>query len=131
MLAFDLETTGLDPEVDDVTCACAYDPDAGVDLTFFFRGGVGDTPEAFFALLDGAARLCAANGLDSKTGTGGDAVVLAREGRWDELGAYCRQDTVKTRGVSLLASVLLPLRSGRAVVRTLSGRFEAAADDSG
>jgi len=175
MLAFDLETTGLDPEVDDVTCACAYDPDAGVDLTFFFQGGDGDTPEAFFALLDGAPRLCAfngarfdlpflqarygipdarvgrwalklydlyeacrlgfdsgfslnavlgANGMDCKTGTGGDAVVLAREGRWEELGAYCRQDTVKTREVSCLASVRLPLRSGRAVVRALAGRFE-------
>lgn len=175
MLAFDLETSGLDPEVDEVTCACAYDPDAGVDLTFYFRGGAGDTPEAFFALLDQSPRLCAfngarfdlpflqaryaipdarvgrwalklydvyeacrlgfdsgfslnallaANGLDSKTGTGGDAVVLAREGRWEELGAYCRQDTVKTRAVSCLASIRLPLKSGRAVVRGAGGRFE-------
>jgi hypothetical protein len=176
MLAFDLETTGLDPEVDDVTCACAYDPDEGVDLTFFFSGGPGDTPEAFFSLLDNAPRLCAfngarfdlpflqtrygipdarvgrwalklydlyeacrlgfgsgfslnaalaANGMDSKTGTGKDAVVLAREGRWDELGAYCRMDTVKTRELSRLGSILLPLRGGRAGARRLGGRFQA------
>lgn len=174
MLAFDLETSGLDPEVDEVTCACAYDPDAGVDLTFYFRGADGDTPDAFFALLDDAPRLCAfngarfdlpflqtryaipdarvgrwalklydvyeacrlgfdsgfslnallaANGLDSKTGTGGDAVVLAREGRWDELGAYCRQDVVKTRAVSCLEAIRLPLKSGRAVVLGRGGRF--------
>jgi hypothetical protein len=176
MLAFDLETTGLDPEVDEITCACAYDPDAGVDRTFFFRGGAGDTPEAFLALLDGAERLCAfngarfdlpflqvryglsdarvgrwalklydlyeacrlgfdsgfslnallaANGLDSKTGTGGDAVALARDGRWDELGAYCRQDTVKTRAVSCLETIRLPLKSGRSVVLAGGRRFEA------
>jgi hypothetical protein len=176
MLAFDLETTGLDPEVDEITCACAYDPDAGVDRTFFFRGEAGDTPEALFALLDASERLCAfngarfdlpflqvryalsdarvgswalklydlyeacrlgfgsgfslnallaANGFDSKTGTGGDAVVLAREGRWEELGAYCRQDTVKTHAVSCLEAIRLPLKSGLSVMLASGRRFEA------
>ena len=60
MLSFDLETTGLDPISHDVTCACAYDPDAGVDRLFFF--GLGDDPEGFFALLDAAPVLCAFNG---------------------------------------------------------------------
>ena len=66
-------------------------------------------------------------GLDSKTGTGGDAVALAREGRWDELGAYCRQDTVKTRAVSCLETIRLPLKSGRSVVLAGGRRFEAPA----
>lgn len=172
MLAFDLETTGLDPASDEVTCACAYDPENGVDIIFFFAR---DPPEAFFELLDRAQRLCAfngarfdlpflqaryaipdarvggwtlklydlyeisrlgfesgfslnallaANGMDSKTGTGGDAVVLAREGRWDELGAYCRQDTVKTHAVSCLDRVRMPLRDGRTVVMLEGARFE-------
>ena len=162
MLAFDLETTGLDPMVDSITCACAYDPDAGVNSTFFFRDVDGDTPEAFFALLDRAPRLCAFNGacfdipfmqarygipdarvgawvlklcdlyetcrlafgsgftlnallaanaLESKTGSGGDAVVLAREGQWDKLGEYCLQDAIKTHTVSSRGSVVLPLKN--------------------
>ena len=145
-------------------------------IFFFGYNGTckeGDTPEAFFALLDGADRLCAfngarfdlpflqarynladarvgawvlklndlyetarlafassyslnallaANGMDAKTGSGGDAVLLAREGRWRELGEYCRQDTIKTHRVSALPSVLLPLRFGRAMQR-MGGRF--------
>ena len=176
MLAFDLETTGLDPSTATVTCACAYDPSAGIDRVFYFSRPEGaDSPEAFFALLDAAARLCAfngarfdlpflqaryglsdarvggwmlklydlyeacrlgfdsgfslnallaANGMESKTGTGADAIVLAREGRWDELGEYCRQDTVKTHAVSSLTRPVLPLRRGRPVVRVLGGGFE-------
>jgi hypothetical protein len=60
MLAFDLETTGLDPEVHIITCACAYDPDAGIAEAFTFaREG---EAEEFMALLDRADRLCAFNG---------------------------------------------------------------------
>ena len=66
--------------------------------------------------------LLACNGMESKTGTGAEAVALARQGRWDELGAYCRMDTVKTREVSSLACIRLPLRDvGGAVLR--GGRF--------
>lgn len=179
MLAFDLETTGLDPAVDRVTCASVYAGD-GAGRVFFF-GGDGrpcdgtDTPEAFFALLDGAARLCAfngarfdipflqaryaltdarvgawvlklcdlyeacrlafgsafslnallaANGMESKTGTGGDAVALARAGRWGELGAYCLQDAAKTHAVSRLARVLLPTRGMGCVARGRAPGFE-------
>lgn len=60
MLAFDLETTGLDPAVDQITCAAAYDPDAGIERVFFFLNG--DDPEEFMGLLDNAERLCAFNG---------------------------------------------------------------------
>jgi len=58
MLAFDIETTGLDKNAR-ATCACAYDPDAGIDQLFFFKDG---TQEDFFALLDQADSLCAFNG---------------------------------------------------------------------
>jgi hypothetical protein len=60
MLAFDLETTGLDPLTDQITCAGAYDPDSGIERVFFFS--LGDSPEEFMALLDRADRLCAFNG---------------------------------------------------------------------
>jgi hypothetical protein len=77
MLAFDIETTGLDMERDRITCACAYDG-CGTERAFIFEpegsrrtdhprdygfdGGWGD-PEAFMALLDAAPRLCAFNGV--------------------------------------------------------------------
>ena len=48
--------------------------------------------------------------MDSKTGTGLDAVNLALENRWEELGAYCRQDTLKTHAVSSLPRVRVPVR---------------------
>jgi hypothetical protein len=161
MLAFDLETTGLDPHTDRVTCAAAYDPDAGIDRAFLFQ--CGDDPEEFMALLDAADRLCAfngarfdipflqhslgasagralgwrmklhdvyegvrlalcvtfplrallaINGLEGKTGTGGDAVVMAREGRWKELADYCSHDTRMTHRVSSLERILLPKTHG-------------------
>ena len=60
MLAFDLETTGLDPATDQITCAAVCDPDAGIERVFFFLRG--DDPEEFMGLLDNAERLCAFNG---------------------------------------------------------------------
>ena len=36
-------------------------------------------------------RLLQANGMESKTGTGREAIELARAGRWPELGEYCMQ----------------------------------------
>ena len=60
MLAFDLETTGLDPGRHRITCAAAYDPVAGIERVFFFH--MGDSPEEFMCLLDQADRLCAFNG---------------------------------------------------------------------
>jgi hypothetical protein len=61
MLAFDLETTGPDVARDQITCAAAYDPDAGIERYFIFS--LGDDPEEFMRLLDGAERLCAFNGV--------------------------------------------------------------------
>jgi hypothetical protein len=69
MLAFDLETTGLDPRKGLITCAAVSDPEAGVERVFFFVRlennllvPMLDEAEEFMALLDGAARLCAFNG---------------------------------------------------------------------
>ena len=36
------------------------------------------------------------NGLAGKCGTGAEAVQLARDGKWDELGKYCLVDTRQT-----------------------------------
>lgn len=161
MLAFDLETTGLDPHKDTITCAAVYDPGAGLERVFFFVKG--DAPEDFMALLDQATTLCAfngasfdipfivasfsppaarvakwrlklldvyvackwglgvtfplqalleQNGLAGKTGTGGDAVRLFQQGRWDELGSYCLNDTRMTHHVSSRVPVLLPRCQG-------------------
>jgi hypothetical protein len=60
MLAFDLETTGPDPNSDQITCAAVYDPDAGIERVFIFE--LGHDPEEFMKLLDQADRLCAFNG---------------------------------------------------------------------
>ena len=172
MLAFDLETTGLDPHRDRITCASAYDPAAGIEQTFVL--GRGDDPAEFLALLDAADRLCAfngarfdlaflqhslgvpaarirswrlklhdvyeacrlalgvtfsldalleANGLHGKTGSGREAVVLAQEGRWDELARYCLHDSVVTHRVSSLPRILLPRTRG--LCMTELGCFQA------
>ena len=69
MLAFDLETTGLNPRGALITCAAVSDPEAGLERVFSFarlENGrlvpVLDDAEEFMALLDGADRLCAFNG---------------------------------------------------------------------
>ena len=170
MLAFDIETTGLAYSAPDVvlTCACAYDPEAGIRARFV--PALGDDMEAFFRLLDQAEQLCAfngakfdvpfmqqqyglpdarvgawqlklfdvfqacklgldrtfslnalldANGMESKTDSGLNAVRMAREGDWDRLAEYCMQDTVKTYQVSNLEMILLPSKAGvKALTRT-------------
>ena len=87
ILAVDIETTGLDPRVDDVTCACVYDAEGGVARSFvFMRDGPG-AREEFLALLDTAPRLCAFNGVRF------DLPFLAR--RWglapERVGAWVRK----------------------------------------
>ena len=70
MLAFDLETTGIDPTRDMITCAAVYDQAAGIERVFFFarldeRGKlvpVLDDAGAFMRFLDDADRICAFNG---------------------------------------------------------------------
>jgi RNase_H superfamily len=53
-------------------------------------------------------RLLHANGLDSKTGSGAEAVRMAREGRWRELEEYCMQDTILTHQILKLRCVVIP-----------------------
>jgi hypothetical protein len=174
MLAFDLETTGLRPESDSITCAAVYEPCSGMKRVFFFLGGgKEDEPESFMRLLDNADRLCAfngaafdipfiayrfsptvervaawrlklndvyvackwglgvtfplqalleCNGLQGKTGSGGDAIRFSAEGRWDELGAYCLHDTYMTHLVSSQRGMVLPKCPGLTLSLT-DGRF--------
>lgn len=170
MLAFDLETTGLDPRTDRITCASAYDPASGIARTFVLARG--DDPAEFLALLDSADRLCAfngarfdlaflqhslgvpaarvrtwrlklhdvyeacrlalgvtfsldallgANGLQGKTGSGREAVVMAREGRWEELARYCLDDSRVTHQVSSLDRIHVPRTRG--LCMTSEGEF--------
>ena len=170
MLAFDIETTGLDPTKHEITCICAYDPDQNIERAFLL--GRGESGEEFLAMLDAADRLCAfngiwfdlpfiqkrlgleperverwiaktwdlyytcyqafgrgfkldraleLNGLETKTGSGVDAIVFAREGRWDELRDYCMHDTKQTYRVSSLPQIQIPHVGG--VVLTPSGDF--------
>lgn len=68
MLAFDIETTGLDSD-SWVTCVCAYDPDTHTEATFNFAMHEKDKEkcmemrEEFMGLMDEADRLCAFNGV--------------------------------------------------------------------
>ena len=171
MLAFDLETSGLDPRKDLITCAAACDPEGNIQRVFFLarldESGklvpMLDGAEAFMAMLDAADRLCAfngarfdlpflqhqlgasparvrawrqklhdvfegcklglgvtfplrdlleLNGLPGKTGSGADAVRLARAGDWTQLGEYCLNDTRVTHQVSSLDRILLPRTHG-------------------
>lgn len=62
LLAVDIETTGLDARVDDVTCVCVMDAARGVERAFVLgRDGPGAREEVL-RLLDEAPRLCAFNG---------------------------------------------------------------------
>ena len=185
MLAFDLETTGVDPGQALVTCAAVSDPEAGLERIFFFaRLDNGelvpmlDAAEEFMQMLDAADRLCAfngasfdlpfiqhglgaapervlrwrlklhdvyeacrlaldvtfplralleLNGLPGKTGSGADAIQLARDGDWARLGGYCLNDTRVTHQVSSLGRVLLP--NTRNLAMDTHGNFHAV--DSG
>ena len=60
MLAFDIETMGLDKRKHEITCACAYDAASGIKRSFVFQ--LGDSHEEFLQLLDQADALCAFNG---------------------------------------------------------------------
>jgi hypothetical protein len=62
------------------------------------------------------------NGLQGKTGSGGDAIRFSAEGRWDELGAYCLHDTYMTHLVSSQRGMVLPKCPGLTLSLT-DGRF--------
>ena len=65
LLAFDIETTGLNPATHVVTAACVFGE--GAEETFLFKGESeaddARSRERFLALLDAAPRLCAFNGI--------------------------------------------------------------------
>jgi hypothetical protein len=52
--------------------------------------------------------LLQANGVECKTSSGGEAVAMAAQGRWQELKDYCMADTMKTHEVVSRARVVLP-----------------------
>jgi hypothetical protein len=165
MVAFDIETKGLNPHEDRITAAAVYDGN-GLCKVYVFKDENKEEDlalrEEFLGILDAAPRLCAFNGIrfdipyiiknwkldparahdwvqktvdvfeasklglqqtfklsqllavndmESKTGTGAEAVVLAREGQWEKLGDYCLQDTRLTYLVSAQMSVVLPLHT--------------------
>ena len=57
------------------------------------------------------SQLLAVNGMESKTGSGAEAVALARRKEWEKLGAYCMQDTRLTYLVTAQMAVILPLHT--------------------
>ena len=61
MLAFDIETTGLDGHTCDVTAACIYNSE--ISETFLFPEPDLAKRERFMAALDSAPRLCSFNGI--------------------------------------------------------------------
>jgi hypothetical protein len=61
------------------------------------------------------------NGIPGKTGSGADAIQLAKDGDWSRLGEYCLNDTRVTHAVSRLDCIRLPMV--RDVVMDASGRF--------
>ena len=61
------------------------------------------------------------NGLPGKTGSGADAIQLARDGDWDRLAEYCLNDTRVTHRVSSLSCIRLPMV--REIFMDASGSF--------
>lgn len=60
----------------------------------------------------GLDELLALNGMPGKTGSGADAIVMAREGMWERLGEYCLNDTRRTHAVSSLRGIRIPKTRG-------------------
>jgi hypothetical protein len=52
--------------------------------------------------------LLKANNLESKTGSGLEAIKMAEQGRWQELSDYCMADVELTDKVTSLPVVYLP-----------------------
>jgi hypothetical protein len=57
------------------------------------------------------------NDLPGKTGSGADAIQLARDGDWSRLGEYCLNDTRVTHRVSTLERIRLPKTRGDLFLR--------------
>lgn len=165
MVAFDIETEGLNPLKQRITAAAVYNG-SGLCKVFVFKNEDAEEDarlrDEFIQILESAPRLCAFNGIrfdipyiikhwkldpglaerwvrktmdifeacklglrqtfklsqllavnsmESKTGSGAEAVELARQKRWDELGAYCLQDTRLTYLATAQMGVILPLHT--------------------
>jgi len=63
----------------------------------------------FFSL----SKVLAKNSLESKSGSGADAIKLAQDHKWDELGSYCLQDTKVTYIFSTQPTIVLPLHTSK------------------
>ena len=62
MLAFDIETEGLDPLKHRITVACVYDPKKSIKQSFNLLLGGDEEAESFMKCLDEADSLCSFNG---------------------------------------------------------------------
>jgi len=66
-------------------------------------------------------KLLELNKIPGKTGSGADAIQLARDARWDELAEYCLNDVRSTHAVSTLPLIQIPKTHG--VFMTPRGEF--------
>ena len=167
MVAFDLETMGLDPRVHMVTAACLYNG-LGFSKSYIFKNEDEEEDkklaEEFMVYLDNAPTLCAFNGvkfdipfmakswnvplervtnwllktidifqicklginqtfslnklltannLESKSGSGLQAIQYAKDKEWDKLGSYCMDDTRLTYLVTAQRVIALPVQWGQ------------------
>lgn len=72
-----------------------------VDPLYAVRGVLGTTQ------CEKLQRVLLRNGLEGKSGSGAEAVTMAREGRWEELCAYCVQDTKQTADLLCMRPTVL------------------------
>jgi predicted PolB exonuclease-like 3'-5' exonuclease len=63
MLAFDIETTGLDPRLHTITVAAICNKEEGIQKCYNFLMGNQDDKEEFMKQLDDADSLCSFNGV--------------------------------------------------------------------
>lgn len=178
MLAFDIETMGLDQERHAITVAAICDRGRGVRRCFNFMQGGWQEQEDFLRELDEAEALCSfngakfdipfiavqmkvpreryerwmlklfdyyevarlcfgssmslgkvlnANGMHPKISSGKQAVVWAKEGKFQSLMEYCQDDADLTHDISVMREVRMPLRGFRDVLCTrpgVTGAFE-------
>lgn len=68
---------------------------------FFFISEVLDT----YCKLD---RLLRKNGLQTKSGSGKEAITMAFAGRWDDLAAYCSMDAALTYQLTMMPRICVP-----------------------
>ena len=136
MLAFDIETTGLDFAKDHITVACVYDPVAGVRKSFVFPKG--DSPAEFMDMLDRADVLCAFNGavFDLTFIQRQWNVPVGRVFRWRiklyDVFENCRQlfsSTFSLNSLLLLNNIKVKTGSGKEAVQMAhAGRWRELCD---